>query len=51
MYTDMTDLLAKVEYYLSYEEERKQIAANGRRKIEEEYCLTKRVKEMLTVIK
>ena len=51
MYTDMADLLAKVDYYLSHDEERKQIAANGRQKIEEEYCLTKRVKEMLTVIK
>ena len=51
MYTDMADLLAKVEYYLSHDEERKQIAESGRRKIEAEYCLTKRVKEMLTVIK
>lgn len=50
MYTDMADLLAKVEYYLSHEEERKQIAENGRRKIEAEHCLKGRVWEMLTVI-
>ena len=51
MYTDMADLLAKVEYYLSHEEERKQIAEKGRRKIEAEHCLKRRVEEMLAVIK
>ena len=49
MYTDMADLLAKVEYYLSHEEERKQIAAGGYKKVTEQFNLAERVKEMLEI--
>ena len=36
-YTDYEDLLAKVDYYLTHEEERKQIAENGCRKVREQH--------------
>lgn len=51
MYTDMADLLKKAEYYLSHEEERKQIAQNGRRKVERAYSLPEKVRGMLEAAK
>ena len=50
MYTDMADLAEKVQYYLEHEEERKQIAKNGYRKVKEEFGLAERVEGMLKVL-
>ena len=47
MYTDMADLAEKVQYYLEHEEERKQIAKNGYRKVKEEFGLAERVEGLL----
>ena len=47
MYHSVEDLLEKVAYYLAHEEERKQIAVNGKKKLEACYELMDRVKEML----
>lgn len=50
MYTGMEDLTAKVNYYLEHEEERRQIAENGRRRVREEYGLEMKLKEMLELV-
>ncbi len=50
MYTDMADLVEKVQYYLEHEEERKQIAKNGYRKVKEEFGVKERVEGMLAVL-
>ncbi|MBR1702164.1 MAG: glycosyltransferase [Lachnospiraceae bacterium] len=44
------DLLDKVAYYLAHEEERKQIAENGFRKMEEQHTYRHRVREMLSCL-
>lgn len=46
MYTSMEDLVAKVDYYLSHEEERAQIAKTGYCKVMKEFALEKKVQEM-----
>lgn len=46
IYTDYEDLLAKIDYYLSHPSERKDVAAAGWKKVQEEYSLDKRVDEM-----
>ncbi len=46
MYSGMADLAAKVEYYLSHEEERLAIAENGNRKARDAFSLEKRVAQM-----
>ena len=43
IYESMEDLLTKVEYYLSHEKERAEIAENGCRKVYEEHNLTKKL--------
>lgn len=45
-YTDEEDLMEKIAYYLEHEEERKQIAENGHRKVRE-ICNYKDVLEMI----
>ncbi len=50
MYTDMADLTDKVKYYLEHDEERKQIAGNGYRKVKEAFGLVERVEGMLAVL-
>ncbi len=42
-YESMDDLLSKVEYYLSHEKERAEIAQNGCRKVFKEHTLSKRL--------
>ena len=42
------DMLNKIEYYLSHEKERKEIAANGLRRTMEDHTYEHRVKEMLS---
>lgn len=43
MYTDMKDLINKVDYYLTHEEERRQIAINGCRKVLSDFELESRI--------
>lgn len=50
MYSDMKDLSNKVEYYLTHEDERKQIAQNGCRKVLREFELGKRIAVMLEIV-
>lgn len=49
-YEDYYDLMAKVDYFLMHENERKEIAANGCRKVREEHNYRKRIELMLRVI-
>lgn len=49
-YTDQEDLLAKVDYYLEHEEERKQIAENGCRKVREQHNMRLRVQHILDIL-
>ena len=44
------DLMDKIAYYLAHEEERRQIAENGHRKIEEQHTYRHRVREMLSCL-
>lgn len=46
-YEDENDLLHKVDYYLSHEEKRKEIAANGYHKVLKEHNFKKRFQEIL----
>ncbi len=45
-YQDYEDLMGKIDYYLSHEKERKEILANGCRKVRTEHTLEKRLKDM-----
>lgn len=47
MYTSIVDLIAKVEYYLSHDEERKVIAANGNRKVRKYFNLEHKIGEII----
>lgn len=47
MYTDMEDLQAKLRYYLEHDEEREQIAQNGKRAVRERFALADRLRIML----
>lgn len=44
------DLREKIDYYLTHEEERMQIAENGYRKVKEHHTYVKRIIEMLQII-
>lgn len=46
VYEDMEDLVLKVSYYLSHEEERKRIADNGRRKVKDYFTFDDRLEKM-----
>ncbi|MDD3367420.1 MAG: DUF3880 domain-containing protein [Lachnospiraceae bacterium] len=48
IYEGLDDLREKVDYYLSHEEEREQIALNGFRKVQQ-HSLEKRLQELLTL--
>lgn len=47
VYEDMKDLVLKTEFYLKHEEERKRIAENGRRKIENYFGYEERMRQLL----
>ena len=47
MYTSMADLADKVRYYLEHEEERKQIAENGRAAVMQKFLLKNKLREMI----
>lgn len=49
-YSDEKELLDKIGYYLSHEEERAEIAKNGYRKAKETYSLELRVRQMLACV-
>ncbi|MEG0962465.1 MAG: DUF3880 domain-containing protein, partial [Lachnospiraceae bacterium] len=49
-YENQQDLLDKIAYYLSHEEERQQIAANGFHKMEQHHTYVHRVKQILEVL-
>lgn len=46
-YNNYEDLVEKVEYYLSHEKERREIAENGSYKVLHEHTMVKRAKEMI----
>lgn len=46
VYYDRMDLINKIEYYLSHDEERKIISENGRRKIKSEYTVDKKINDI-----
>lgn len=50
MYSGISDLAAKTEYYLKHEEERAAIAQNGSKKVRELFELRQRVKEMWRIV-
>lgn len=47
IYEDIPDLIVKVNYYLTHEEERLRIARNGYEKVKSEYTFEKRMKNIL----
>lgn len=47
VYDDTEDLLRKVSYYMEHPQERKSIAQNGRKKVEERHTYFLRLQEML----
>ncbi len=47
-YSSMDELIDKCAYYLEHEDERKQIALNGYRKVKEHYTYQKRVIEIIS---
>lgn len=49
-YDSKADLMDKIAYYLSHEDERAQIAENGFRKVAEQHTYKHRVEEMLSYI-
>lgn len=49
-YESEADLLHKINYYLTHEEERKQIAKNGHDKVKQQHTFHHRVEEMLKII-
>ena len=49
-YNDTKDLLDKIEYYLSHDKERKEIAANGHQKVKENHSFEKCFQEMLVTV-
>ncbi|NLL75900.1 MAG: glycosyltransferase [Clostridiales bacterium] len=50
LYSDYEDLKKKVDYYLTHEEERKQIARNGYEKVKMYHTYDKRIDEILRII-
>jgi spore maturation protein CgeB len=49
IYTSEEDLLEKVEYYLSHEKERKEIAANGQNTVRQCHTFHQRMAEMIDI--
>ena len=50
IYESIPDLLDKIEYYLSHESERKQIAENGRLKVTAYHNYETKIQNMLRVL-
>ena len=49
-YTDLNDLNEKIAYYLSHEEERRQIAQSGRKKVREFHSFEQRFREIFAIV-
>lgn len=49
-YTDYDDLRKKVDYYLCHDEKRREIAANGRRKVLSRHNLKLRIESILSIL-
>lgn len=49
-YTDFEELLDKADYYLCHEEERKQIAENGYRKVSQSHNMKMRVQDIISIV-
>lgn len=49
-YENNKDLMDKIDYYLKHEDERKEIATNGLKKIEANHTYVHRAREMLSYI-
>lgn len=50
VYENEQDLIDKIHYYLNHEEERKQIAENGRRKVRTYYTWKQRVEDIMAIM-
>lgn len=50
VYYDKDDLLSKIEYYLNHEDERKQIAANGQKKVLRQHTYEQRILQILSTV-
>lgn len=50
VYYDKDDLLSKIEYYLNHENERRQIATNGQKKVLEQHTYEQRILQILSVL-
>ncbi|MDC7293592.1 DUF3880 domain-containing protein [Butyrivibrio sp. DSM 10294] len=50
-YGNRKDILNKIEYYLSHEDERKAIAKNGHDKVQKEHTFDVRVKQIIDLVK
>ena len=50
-YENRKDILDKIEYYLSHEDERKAIAKNGHDKVKKEHTFDVRVKQIIELVK
>ncbi|WP_099469196.1 CgeB family protein [Konateibacter massiliensis] len=50
IYESLDDLIQKVAYYLEHEEERKQIAENGYKKVKEHYTIEKRLEDIVMMV-
>ena len=50
VYYDEYDLLQKIDYYLTHETERRQIAENGRRKVIKYHNVSRKLEEMLAIV-
>lgn len=49
-YTDQQDLMNKIEYYLTHEEERQRIARNGCEKVRSQHTLEQRMQDILEIV-
>lgn len=49
-YTSIEDAVSKIDYYLNHEDERREIAANGRRKIEQCFRYEDRLGDMIDIV-
>lgn len=50
VYESEQDLIEKIRYYLSHEEERKQIAENGRNKVRTYYTWKQRIEDIMAIM-
>ena len=49
-YDSTEDMMDKIDYYLKHEQERKEIAENGRKLVFEQHTYRQRFEEMLSVL-